>query len=112
MKHSHVLGRLTLALCLLLTGCGQRAAAVPTPTPAASATASPPGAAPAGDAPEAEASSLNWLPYAPSEFAAVAGAEGLGDAAAFAPAGDICPQRGRFLPVHRPGGRRGQPLLP
>src|SRR5699024_2337505 len=39
----------------------------------------------------AEASSLNWLPYAPSEFAAVAGAEGLGDAAAFAPAGDICP---------------------
>ena len=36
MKHSHVLGRLTLALCLLLTGCGQRAAAVPTPTPAAS----------------------------------------------------------------------------
>ena len=91
MKHSHVLGRLTLALCLLLTGCGQRAAAVPTPTPAASATASPPGAAPAGDAPEAEASPLNWLPYAPSEFAAVAGTEGLGDAAAFAPAGDICP---------------------
>lgn len=93
MKHTFLSRRLALGLAVcLLAGCGAAARETPAPadTPAVlpTATAEPTGA-PSDES--TDAANLNWLPYAPSAFAETAGLDGLGDAAAFAPAGEIRP---------------------